>query len=98
MLSKRWLPLTALTVVVAAAGGCRDDDDYVSPTVEDGVVVSLNGFRSANSHGLCIYLPSTNDGMHSMKVGYDEVPFAVETSWYDFVWDFSNFYGRTWGL
>lgn len=71
--------------------------DVVS-AVEDGVVVSLNGFRSANSHGLCIYLPSTNDGMHSMKVGYDEVPFAVETSWYDFVWDFSNFYGRTWGL
>ena len=48
MLSKRWLPLTALTVVVAAAGGCRDDDDYVSPTVEDGVVVPTTPTREPN--------------------------------------------------
>lgn len=81
----------------------KDDDikaaaEKVVEAVDGGVIACENGFRSSESYGLCIYLPSTNDGMHGMKDGYIDVPFAVETSWYEFAWAFSNFYGRTWGF
>lgn len=80
----------------------KDDDiktaaDKVVKAVEGGVIANEHGFKSESSYGLCIYLPSTNDGMHGMKVDYDLVPFATETSWYDFADAFSSFYGRTWG-
>ncbi len=34
--------------------------------------------------------------MHSIKEEYATIPFAVETSWYDFCLAFSDFTGRTW--
>jgi hypothetical protein len=44
---------------------------------------------------MAIYAPSTNGGMHSIKDDYVTVPFATETSWYDFVYAFSNWEGRS---
>jgi len=69
----------------------------VEEAVEAGVSAYINGRHNDESYGLAIYLPSTNDGMHSIKDGYDEVPFAIETSWLDFATAFSNWEGHTWG-
>ncbi len=72
--------------------------ELVVEAVEKGVFVSLNGPNSEGSYGMAIYIPSTNEGMHFIKDDYDDVPFATETSWYSFVYAFSNFFGRTWGI
>jgi len=71
--------------------------ETVQEVVEAGVSACINGLHNDASYGLAIYVPSTNDGMHSIKDAYAEVPFATETSWYDFVSAFSNWEGRTWG-
>ncbi len=70
----------------------------VQEVVEAGVSDFVNGIHNYKSYGMAIYAPSTNDGMHSIKDTYVEVPFAVETGWYDFALAFSSFYGRTWGV
>ena len=57
-----------------------------------------NGDHNDDSYGLAIYIPSTNDGMHSIKDDYAKVPFAAETSWLDFATAFSNWEGHTWGI
>ena len=67
----------------------------VSQVVSDGVFACINGDHNYKSSGMAIYAPSTNDGMHSIKDDYVNVPFATETSWYDFVNAFSNWEGRS---
>jgi hypothetical protein len=76
--------------------GIKDAAEQVEAAVDAGVIACVNGLHNYKSYGLAIYAPTTNDGMHSIKDTYVEVPFAVETSWYDFVDEFSNFYGRVW--
>lgn len=72
--------------------------NMVVDAVVGGIVACENGWKSEISHGLAIYLPSTNDGMHGLKPEYADVPFTEEaTNWYDFVVAYSSFYGRTWG-
>jgi clostripain len=68
----------------------------VEAVVDAGVISCINGRHNYKSYGLAIYAPTTNEGMHHIKDSYIDVPFAVETSWYDFVESFSNFFGRTW--
>jgi hypothetical protein len=70
----------------------------VQEVVELGVVDFENGLHNYKSYGMAIYAPSTNDGMHSMKDTYEDVPFAMDTGWYYFASAFSDFHGRTWGL
>ncbi|MGB2582147.1 MAG: hypothetical protein WBD03_06725, partial [Thermoplasmata archaeon] len=72
--------------------------EAVQAVVEAGVSDFENGIHNYKSYGMAIYAPSTNDGMHSIKDTYIDVPFAVDTGWYDFALDFSSFYGRNWGL
>ncbi len=76
--------------------GIKAAAKMVEEAVEDGVISYINGAHNYKSYGLAIYAPTTNDGMHHIKDSYIEVPFAVETSWYDFVLSFSNFFGRIW--
>jgi hypothetical protein len=68
----------------------------VEEVVDAGVIACINGLHNYKSYGLAIYAPTTNDGMHHIKDSYIEVPFAVETSWYDFTLAFSNFLDRVW--
>lgn len=70
----------------------------VSAAVSNGIIKCANGPNSEGSYGMAIYIPSTNDGMHSLKEDYRDIPFACETSWLEFVEAFSSFHGRTWGL
>lgn len=79
-------------------GGIDAAAKEVVQAVEDGIFISMNGPNSDGSYGMAIYIPSTNEGMHYIKDNYDDVPFATETSWYSFVYAFSNFFGRTWGI
>ena len=76
--------------------GIKDAARAVVSVITDGVVVSINGAHNADSTGIAIYLPSTNDGMKSLKESYEEIPFALDTSWYSFCASFSSFYGCTW--
>lgn len=76
--------------------GIKKAAALVIQAVDDGVFACINGDHNYKSSGIAIYVPSTNDGMHSIKDDYIDVPFATETSWYDFVDAFSNFYGRSW--
>lgn len=76
--------------------GIKDAAKLVELAVEEGVFACENGLHNYKSYGIAIYAPSTNDGMHSIKDTYIDVPFAVETSWYDFVCAFSDFHGRLW--
>jgi hypothetical protein len=76
----------------------KDAAQAVVEAVEVGVSAYLNGLHNDESYGLAIYVPSTNDGMHSIKDSYAEVPFAAETSWLDFTVAFSSWDGHTWGL
>jgi len=75
----------------------KDAARLVSAAVEAGIFATMNGPNSEGSYGMAIYIPSTNDGMHSLKEDYINVPFATETSWYDFASAFSDFHGRVWG-
>jgi hypothetical protein len=76
--------------------GIKDAAREVSIAADACVDACFNGRHDVESTGLAIYLPSTNDGMHSMKTAYAEIPFAIETSWYDFTAAYSSFFGRTW--
>ena len=76
--------------------GIKDAATQVVAAVDSAIVVSINGLHNVDSTGLAIYLPSTNDGMKSLKESYVDVPFALDTSWYEFCETFSNFFGRTW--
>ena len=78
--------------------GIKDAAVLVSQAVDDGIFACINGDHNYKSNGIAIYLPTTNEGMHHIKDTYIDVPFATETSWYDFAEAFSNFFGRTWGL
>jgi len=78
--------------------GIKSTAKDVVDAVESGVLISLNGPNSEGSYGMAIYIPSTNEGMHFIKDDYVNVPFATETSWYEFAYAFSNFEGRTWGV
>lgn len=78
--------------------GIKDAAAMVSKAVADGIFSCVNGDHNYKSNGMAIYLPTTNEGMHHIKDTYIDVPFATETSWYDFAYEFSNFFGRTWGL
>ncbi len=83
---------------IIADEGIKMAAEAVQAAVEAGVSDFENGIHNYKSYGMAIYAPSTNDGMHSIKDTYIDVPFAVDTGWYDFVLDFSSFYGRNWGL
>jgi hypothetical protein len=76
----------------------KDAARDVIDVVEASVFATVNGLNSEGSYGIAIYIPSTNEGMHHIKDTYDGVPFALDTSWYEFVDAFSHFYGRTWGV
>lgn len=78
--------------------GIKMAAELVSAAVTNGIIACDNGPNSEGSYGMAIYIPSTNEGMHYIKDNYDEVPFAMETSWYEFALAFSNFHGRTWGI
>ena len=82
--------------LVIADDGIKDAAKMVEAAVDAGVIACENGMHNYKSYGIAIYAPTTNDGMHSIKDTYIDVPFATETSWYDFVDAFSNFYGRVW--
>ncbi|MBU1158995.1 MAG: hypothetical protein KKE24_06625 [Candidatus Thermoplasmatota archaeon] len=75
----------------------KDAAERVIEAVEGGVFAMYNSIHNDESHGIAIYAPSTNDGMHSIKDDYVDVPFAQDTSWYEFVLKFSSWEGRTWG-
>jgi clostripain len=75
----------------------KDAAKAVAEAVEDGVSAYINSLHNDESYGLAIYVPSTNDGMHSLKDSYGEVPFATETSWFDFALAFSSWDGHTKG-
>ena len=76
--------------------GIRDAAQEVVIAADDCIVAAYNSIVNVGSTGLAIYFPSTQDGMHSIKEEYATIPFAVETSWYDFCLAFSDFTGRTW--
>ena len=76
--------------------GIRDAAQKVVIAADDCIVAAYNSIVNVGSTGLAIYFPSTQDGMHSIKEEYATIPFAVETSWYDFCLAFSDFTGRTW--
>jgi hypothetical protein len=78
--------------------GIKEAAAMVSQAVDDGIFACINGDHNYKSSGMSIYLPTTNEGMHHIKDTYIDVPFAIETSWYDFALAFSNFFGRTWGV
>ncbi|MEW5747765.1 MAG: clostripain-related cysteine peptidase [Candidatus Thermoplasmatota archaeon] len=78
--------------------GIKEAAAMMSRAIDDGIFACINGDHNYKSSGMAIYLPTTNEGMHHLKDDYIDVPFATETSWYDFVEAFSHFYGRTWGL
>lgn len=78
--------------------GIKEAADLVAAAVKDGIFANLYGPNSEVSYGMAIYIPSTNDGMHDIKEDYINVPFATNTSWYEFAEAFSSFYGRTWGV
>ncbi len=69
----------------------------VIAAVTPAIVISINSLHNVDSTGLAIYLPSTNDGMKSLKESYVDVPFATDTSWYAFCEAFSDWEGRQWG-
>lgn len=70
----------------------------VEEVVGASVFAMINSGHNDASYGLAIYAPMTDDGMHSIKDTYIEVPFATETSWYEFACEFSNWDGRTWSV
>jgi len=74
--------------------GIKEAANDVVMAVNDAVIIAVNSIHNVDSTGIAIYFPSTNDGMHSIKVDYVDVPFATETSWYDFCYAFSNWEGR----
>jgi hypothetical protein len=76
--------------------GIRDAAQKVVIAADDCIVAAYNSIVNVGSTGLAIYFPSTQDGMHSIKEEYATIPFAFETSWYDFCLAFSDFTGRTW--
>ncbi|MBE0518504.1 MAG: hypothetical protein IH630_04690 [Thermoplasmata archaeon] len=76
----------------------KDAAERVIEAVEGGVFAIYNSLHNYKSYGIAIYAPSTNDGMHSIKDDYVDVPFAQDTSWYEFALAFSSWEGRTWGL
>jgi len=76
--------------------GIRDAAEDVIIATEACVFAVFNGQHNVDSTGLAIYMPSCHDGMKSLKPEYIDVPFATETSWYDFCEAFSDFNGRTW--
>ncbi len=76
--------------------GIRDAAQEVVIAADNCIVAAYNSIVNVGSTGLAIYFPSTQDGMHSIKEEYATIPFAVETSWYDFCLAFSDFTGRTW--
>ena len=76
--------------------GIRDAAQEVVMATDDCMFAVFNGQHNVDSTGLAIYLPSTHDGMKSIKDEYATIPFATETSWYDFCVAFSDFNGRTW--
>ncbi|HIH01832.1 TPA: hypothetical protein HA259_07170 [Thermoplasmata archaeon] len=69
----------------------------VAQAVEGGIFAMVNSKLNQDSHGLAIYIPTTNDGMHHIKDTYEEIPFGQDTSWYDFVLALSNWTGKNWG-
>ena len=73
--------------------GIKEAAALVRDAVDDGIFACINGDHNYKSSGIAIYLPTTNEGMHHIKDTYIDVPFATETSWYDFVYAFSNFFG-----
>jgi len=77
--------------------GIKDAARQVVAAVTPAIVAVANGIHNVDSTGMAIYLPSTNDGMKSIKESYVDIPFALDTSWYSFCDAFSNWYGRTWG-
>lgn len=77
--------------------GIKDAASKVVAAVTPAIVMSINGIHNVDSTGLAIYLPSTNDGMKSLKESYQYVPFAFDTSWYEFCEAFSDWNGRQWG-
>ncbi len=76
----------------------KDAAERVIDAVEGGVFAIYNSIHNYKSYGIAIYAPSTNDGMHSIKDDYVDVPFAQDSGWYEFVLSFSSWEGRTWGL
>ncbi len=70
----------------------------VEEIVGASVFAMINSDHNDASYGLAIYAPTTNEGMHSIKDTYIEVPFATETSWYEFTYTFSNWYGKAWSV
>ena len=69
----------------------------VMEAVDGGVFAMVNSKLNLDSTGLAIYIPSSNDGMHHIKETYSDIPFGLDTSWYDFAVAFSNWEGKTWG-
>jgi hypothetical protein len=76
--------------------GIKEAAQEVILATDACVFAVFNGQHNVDSTGLAIYMPSCHDGMKSLKPEYIEVPFATETSWYDFCEAFSDFNGRTW--
>jgi hypothetical protein len=57
----------------------------------------LNSWKNQDSHGLAIYFPMSPESVvFGMKPIYITIPFAQDTSWYEFIDAFINFHGRTW--
>lgn len=76
--------------------GIKEAAADVVEAVNGAVIIAVNSIHNVDSTGIAIYFPSTDDGMHSIKDTYYGIPFAMETSWYDFCFAFSNWEGRTW--
>lgn len=76
--------------------GIKEAANDVVMAVNDAVVIAVNSIHNVDSTGIAIYFPSTNEGMHYIKPTYEGIPFAMETSWYDFCYAFSNWEGRVW--
>lgn len=84
------------------------DDDIDNPAlkaaaqevvevVEGSIFAMVNSKLNQDSYGLAIYIPTTNDGMHTIKDTYEDIPFGQDTSWYDFALAMSSWTGKNWG-
>ena len=77
--------------------GIRDAANDVISAISGGMTKCLNSWKNQDSHGLAIYFPMSPESVvFGMKPIYITIPFAQDTSWYEFIDAFINFHGRTW--
>lgn len=57
----------------------------VISAIDGGIVLTVNSKHNLDSHGISIYFPSYKSSLYGYKAAYENVPFAIESGWLDFL-------------